>query len=519
MEAGTVADAAGGDFFVNDAGKTAKVRVRFAPSPTGLLHVGNARTALVNWLFARQKNGVFILRVEDTDVERSDPAYEERLIADLRWLGLDWEEGPDKGGEFGPYRQSRRLAIYASCTQKLLEENKAYYCFCSPEELEKAREKAVAEGEMPVYRGPCRTLGSEEGRRRHEAGEPATVRLRTPGGGSIRFDDLVRGALSFDSGLVGDPVLVRSTGLPAYNYAVVIDDALMRVSHVIRGEDHISNTPRQLLTYKALGFDPPRFAHLPMVMGPDNMRLSKRHGATSVDQFGRNGILSTALFNYLALLGWAPPDGQEVLRKEELIELFDLEKMSRSAAVFDYGKLHWINRQHMMRLSGEEQSRHAYPHLKQAGLLPEGMTEAHWDWLAKAVEAVIERVDRFADLPRVLSVFFDFSPRQMDEEAREVLKDPCAYRVIKLFAEKIAETDVFDYQVFAEFAQQIKQESGCKGKQLFKPLRVALTASASGLDLEKFIPLVEEAARLDLPKPVKSCARRFSETLAFLTSC
>lgn len=494
------------------------VRVRFAPSPTGFLHVGNARTALFNWLYARQKNGVFILRVEDTDIERSAKEYENRLLADLKWLGLDWDEGPDKGGEFGPYRQSERLEIYASHTQKLLKVNKAYYCFCAPEELEQARKKAVAKGEMPVYSGKCRALSSEEARKRHEAGDPAIVRLRTPGGGSIRFDDLVRGTLSFDLRLVGDPVLVRSNGLPAYNYAVVIDDALMKVSHVVRGEDHISNTPRQLLTYLALGFEPPRFAHLSLVMGPDNTRLSKRHGATAVDQFDRDGILSTALINYLALLGWAPPDGREVLTEEELVELFDLDKVSRSAAVFDYDKLHWINRQHMMRLSAEEKTRHAYPHLQQAGLLPEGMTEAHWDWLEKTVEAVIERVDRLADLPRVLSVLFDFSPTRMDEEAMKVLEDPCAHSVIKLLAEEIAETDAFDYEVFREIVQRIKQETGCKEKHLFKPLRVALTASASGLDLDKFIPLVEEGARLDLPKPVKSCARRVAETLASLTS-
>jgi nondiscriminating glutamyl-tRNA synthetase len=258
-----------------------KVRVRFAPSPTGFLHVGNARTALFNWIFARQKKGIFILRIEDTDVERSAPEYEERLKEDLRWLGLDWDEGPDKEGRFGPYRQSLRLGLYSRYTQKLLEEGKAFFCFCTLQELEKERKKAISSGEMPVYSGKCRTIPFEEARRRVEAGEKATTRLRTPGKGSLQYDDLVRGTLTFDLKLIGDPILVRSNGLPAYNYAVVLDDYLMKITHVIRGEDHISNTPRQLLVYQALSLTPPQFAHLSLVMGKDGTRLSKRHGASS----------------------------------------------------------------------------------------------------------------------------------------------------------------------------------------------------------------------------------------------
>ena len=276
-----------------------KVRVRFAPSPTGYLHVGNARTALFNWLYARQKKGIYVLRVEDTDIERSADEYEERLKQDLNWLGLDWDEGPDIGGPHGPYRQSLRLDIYKRYTQKLLEDEKAYYCFCLPQELEDERKRAISIGEMPVYSGKCRDISQDEASCRVNDGEPAVVRLKTPGQGVLRYDDLVRGMLTFDLKLTGDPVLVRSNGLPAYNYAVVIDDHLMAISHIIRGEDHISNTPRQILTYQALGFHPPKFAHLSMVMGQDNTRLSKRHGATAVDQFEKQGILSTALFNII----------------------------------------------------------------------------------------------------------------------------------------------------------------------------------------------------------------------------
>jgi nondiscriminating glutamyl-tRNA synthetase len=493
-----------------------KIRVRFAPSPTGFIHVGNARTALFNWLFARQKEGIFVLRVEDTDVERSASGYEKKLREDLLWLGLDWDEGPDVGGPFGPYRQSQRLEIYKDYTQKLLDRGKAYYCFCSPEDLERERREALARDGMAIYSGRCRKISLVEASRRIKQGEPASVRLRTPDQGDLTFYDLVRGELKFDLSLIGDAIIVRSTGLPAYNFAVVVDDALMEISHIIRGEDHISNTPRQILLYKALSLDPPKFAHLSMVMGKDNTRLSKRHGATAVDQFQKDGILPAALFNYLALLGWAPPEDREVLSKEELKELFDLEKVSRSAAIFDYDKLHWINRQHAKRLSSREKAELAYSYLSDAELLPDSMTEVHWDWLGKVVESFIERVDRFADLPSQLSLIFDFSPQEMDEEMKKELNSECASHVIKIFGEKIVQEKSFDYDRFSAIAQEIKTETGCKGKDLYHPLRIALTARSSGLDLDKFIPLVEEGARLDLPRPIKKCSQRIAEFLDFL---
>jgi len=493
-----------------------KCRVRFAPSPTGFLHVGNARTALFNWLFARQANGVFVLRIEDTDRERSADKYEKSLIDDLRWLGLDWDEGPDAGGPLGPYRQSQRLEVYKDYTQRLLEEGKAYYCFCPPEELEKTREESIALGKMAVYSGKCRSLSLEESQRRVASGEEAAIRLRTPDSGSLDYPDLVRGKLSFDLGLIGDPVIVRSNGLPAYNYAVVIDDHLMKITHVIRGEDHISNTPRQLLTYGAFDFPPPQFAHLSLVMGKDNTRLSKRHGATAVGQFKKDGFLSSALFNYLSLLGWAPPDGQEVLARNELVRLFDLEKVSRSSAIFDYDKFNWINRQHIKKLSPHQKAELAYPHLKRAGFLPEKTSQAQQEWLERMVEVLANRIDRFSDLPQEARVFFEFSPQEMDEEARKELKAGCAPQVIGHFAEKVSQVKEFDYDRFAAFAQEIKEETGCKGKDLYHPLRIILTAKASGLELDKFIPLVEEGARLDFPLPVKNCSQRVSEVLEVL---
>ncbi|MGD8537868.1 MAG: glutamate--tRNA ligase [Candidatus Aminicenantes bacterium] len=490
-----------------------RVRVRFAPSPTGFLHVGNARTALFNWLFARQQDGVFILRVEDTDVERSTAEYDRKLMDDLRWLGLDWDEGPDVGGEYGPYRQSQRLDFYRTHAEELLDEDKAYPCFCSRDVLEKERKKAIDAGLTPVYSGKCRTIPKEESAERIASGEKAAIRLLTPDEGVVSFRDLVRGDLQFDLSLIGDPILVRSNGLPAYNYAAVVDDFLMAITHVIRGEDHIQNTPRQILICRALGFDPPAFAHLSMVMGKDNTRLSKRHGATAVEQFDKEGILPSALFNYLALLGWAPPDGQEVLSRKELIQLFRLERVSRSSAIFDYDKLAWISRQHIKTLPSRRKAELAFSHLKATGWLPEKMSPDHWTWLEHAVEAFAEKIDRFSRLPLLLSPVFEFSLSHADDGAKEILKERCSEEVIRSFSEKIASVESFDYEVFGQMAKEIKADTGCKGKDLYHPLRVALTAQSSGLELDKFIPIVEEGTRLEFPNPIKSCEQRALETL------
>jgi glutamyl-tRNA synthetase len=485
-----------------------KVRVRFAPSPTGFLHVGNARTALFNWLFARQQKGTFILRIEDTDIERSSSEYEEKLKKDLLWLGLDWDEGP--------YKQCLRLDIYKDFTQRLLDTGKAYHCFCSPEDLEAERKEALAKNGVAIYSRKCAKISSADALRRIQNGEKASVRLRTPDRGELAFQDLVRGDLKFDLGLIGDPIIVRSTGNPAYNFAVAVDDALMEITHVIRGEDHISNTPRQLLVYQALSCIPPQFAHLSMVMGKDNARLSKRHGATAVDQFQKDGVLPSALFNYLALLGWAPPEDKEVLSREELVQFFNLKKVSRSAAIFDYDKLYWINRQHAKTLSVRQMAELARPHMIDAELIPEEMTPAHWDWLESVVGIFIERVDRFSDFPSQVAMLFQFSPQEMEEQIKKEMEGDCASKVLSLFDQKITDVKQFDYEQFVAIAQEIKQITGCKGKDLYHPLRIALTTRGSGLDLDKFIPLVEKGARLNLPRPLKNCSQRVSEMLNYL---
>jgi len=458
------------------------------------------------------------LRIEDTDAARSAPEYAEKLVDDLRWLGLDWDEGPDVGGSFGPYRQSQRLDIYREHTQRLLDEGKAYHCFCSPEVLEQDRKRALAAGGMPIYSGRCRNLSPDEVRKRLDSGETATVRLKTPTEGAVEVKDLIRGSMRFECNLIGDPVLVRSSDLPAYNYAVVIDDYLMRITHVIRGEDHISNTPRQILTYRAFDYTPPAFAHLSMVMGPDNTRLSKRHGATAVNQFDGDGILNASLFNYLALLGWAPSDEREVLSRDELVAAFELTRVSRSAAIFDYDKLHWLNRQHMRRLPARRRAELALPFLAAKGWISPEPTEAQWAWLEQAVDLMIERVARFADLPELFALFFEHSLDKVEDSIREVLSSDCGRRVVTLLASKIAMLSTFDYDIFAALTKEIKQETGCKGRDLYHPLRLVLTARESGLDLDIFIPLAEEGARLDFAQPIKSCSQRVQEGLTLIPS-
>ena len=351
------------------------MRVRFAPSPTGLLHVGNARTALFNWLLARGRGGTFILRIEDTDVERSTRESEQGILEDLRWLGLDWDEGPDVGGPHGPYRQSERLDLYRSYASELIEHGHAYHCFCSAEQLEADRRAALEAGRPPHTRAGAATSPAAVAERL-ALGHPAVVRFRVPQDRTVAFQDLVRGTVQFETAVIGDPVLVRSDGHPAYNFAVVIDDALMAITHVIRGEDHISNTPRQVLLYEALRFEPPIFAHLALVLGPDHTPLSKRHGATSVAEFRNRGYLPESLVNYLALLGWSPGGGDEVLPAPELARRFALEDVGHSAAVFDVEKLAWVNRHYLRGAEPARLADLAMPHFVAAGFVRNDTAEA-----------------------------------------------------------------------------------------------------------------------------------------------
>jgi glutamyl-tRNA synthetase/nondiscriminating glutamyl-tRNA synthetase len=489
------------------------VRVRFAPSPTGYVHVGNARTALFNWLFARHHGGAFVLRIEDTDVERSKPEYERQLLEDLRWFGLDWDEGPDQGGPFGPYRQSERREIYAQYVQKLIAQGEAYYCFCSAEQLEAERQEALKAGRQPRYSGRCRKIAAEEAVRRKAAGEPAAVRLKIMES-SFFWNDRVHGPTTISSEVIGDPILVRSEGLPAYNYAAVIDDHLMQITHVIRGDDHISNTPRQLAVYRALGWEPPEFAHLSTILGPDRTRLSKRHGATSMESFREMGILPEALRNYLALLGWSPADGKtEILSAEELVKQFSLDHITKSPAVFDADKLNWLNRHYMKECPPRRLAELAAPFLQRAGQLGPQPGPEVLAWVERVLDAVLKNVSLLSQLPEAARIVFEFDAQRAltTPEFQELLASPAALDVLKSFIPKVLAENSLTYERFREITKAVQKETGKKGKDLFHPIRMAVTGASSGPELEKLIPIYEEGSKLPLAQHVKSVAERLRE--------
>jgi glutamyl-tRNA synthetase len=477
------------------------MRVRFAPSPTGHLHVGNARTALFNWLLARGQHGTFILRIEDTDLERSTRESEQAILEDLRWMGLHWDEGVEAGGPFGPYRQTERMPSYADHTNRLLVEGKGYYCFCSEETLKAHRAAQLAAGLPPKYAGTCRHIPSDEAARRKANGEPAVVRLRVPEGRNVTFNDVVRGEVTFHTDVIGDPVLVRSDGIPAYNFAVVIDDALMEVTHVIRGEDHISNTPRQILLYEAFGYTPPVFAHLSLVMGPDHAPLSKRHGATSVDEFRRKGYLPEALVNYLALIGWSPGNNEELLPADELARRFRLEHVAHSAGVFDEDKLAWANRHYLKLCAPARLAALAEPYLRERGFLTgESSADAQaWlEWMLPNVAASVDRLPQLAD--RIETVFRWRAPAVPSEEERSVA--PVLAEVL-LDAPRLV-----DRETFRAAANRVKDRTGLKGKALFHPIRTILTGAHEGPELDVIVPAIDRAIDVAGLADVISCKER-----------
>jgi nondiscriminating glutamyl-tRNA synthetase len=494
-----------------------RVRVRFAPSPTGYVHVGNARTALFNWLFARHHQGDFILRIEDTDVERSEARYETQLIADLRWFGLDWDEGPDKGGPFAPYRQSERGESYRRHAIELIDRGLAYFCFCSPQELEAEREAALKAGQQPMYSGRCRTRPREEAARKVAEGVPASVRLKIPEG-EFAWDDLVHGTTSFSSDVIGDFILLRSDGNPAYNFAVVVDDESMKITHVIRGDGHISNTPRQLAVYRAFGWTPPHFAHLSTILGPDRTPLSKRHGSTSLENFREIGILPEALRNYLALLGWSASDGvSEIFSMEELVQKFSLDRITKSPAVFDQEKLNWLNRHYMKEASARRLAELAVPALEGAGYLSAPASDAVLAWLERVIEAVLKNIDRLSQLPQAARVVFEYDARSVVESAEIGLEinEPGAREVLAQFIPRALDAATAEggltYARFRASTKEVQRETSKKGRDLFHPIRVALTGAASGPELEKLIPIFEAGSRLALGCPVKSVSQRLGE--------
>jgi glutamyl-tRNA synthetase len=473
------------------------MRVRFAPSPTGALHVGNVRTAVFNWLLARGHGGTFILRIEDTDLERSTRESEASMLEDLRWLGLDWDEGPDIGGAHGPYRDSERLHLYQSYATELLNAGSAYYCFCSTAQLEADRQAAVAAGLPALYPGTCRKLTSDQAQARIAGGERPAIRFRVPEGRDVSFIDAVRGEVRFSGDVIGDPVIVRADGHPAYNFAVVIDDALMEITQVVRGEDHISNTPRQILLYEALGFTPPQFAHLALVMGPDHSPLSKRHGATSVAEFRAKGYLPEALVNYLALIGWSPGNDDELLPVDELARRFSLDRVGHSAGVFDEEKLAWVNRHYLKVADPVRIAALSVPFFKSTGV-PMNPDARGVDFLATAMAMATSSVDRLNQVPGRLSLLFhyDAATALAQPGVRDEMNADGPRSVAIALAEELASAPRLDREKFRAIANQVKAKTGQKARALFHPIRIVLTGRAEGPELDLAVPAIDAGAEL-----------------------
>jgi nondiscriminating glutamyl-tRNA synthetase len=461
------------------------VRVRFAPSPTGLLHVGNARTAIFNYLFARQNQGTLVLRIEDTDTERSTDASMATILEDLRWLGIRWEEGPDIDGPLGPYRQSHRLDLYRGYINQLYRQGRVYKCYCSPERLEALRKDQLSRGHMPRYDGRCLSLSNEETLRMGAEGIQPVLRFQV-GKGAIPFEDIVYGGMNFDRQGIGDFIIVRSGGMPAYNFACVIDDHSMEITHVIRGEDHLSNTPRQILLYDALGWAPPTFAHHPLILGPDRSPLSKRHGATAVSQYREEGFLPEALLNYLVLLGWTSPSGEEVLSMERILQDFSLSDISRSAPVYTRKKLEWLNASYLRNKTDSQLAEMLLPYLEQAGIR---MNSTDRDRFIRISGTLKGNLVTLSEVRDYLGIFFD-EAFSYEEKTKEILTCPEGRETLRQILGILDGFSEDLWEDWPSFLSRLEQETGLKGKKLFAPLRAGMTGKIKGPQLADILSLI-----------------------------
>jgi glutamyl-tRNA synthetase len=458
------------------------VRVRFAPAPTGLLHIGNARTALFNFLFKKRNQGTFVLRIEDTDLERSTDASVDRIMEDLKWLGISWDEGPDQGGHVGPYCQSQRTSIYRKFADRLSQEGKSYKCFCSEERLVKLREEQLSKGKMPRYDGRCRSLSKEEMVEMESSGLQPVFRFRV-GTGPILFEDLIHGKMRFDSAGMGDFIIVRSDGMAAYNFACVIDDHLMQITHVIRGEDHLSNTPRQILLYQALSWQLPVFAHHPLILGSDRSPLSKRHGATAVSQYREEGFLPEAVQNYLVLLGWTPPSGEETLSMERMIEEFSIQDISRSAPIYNRKKLEWLNSYYIRSKEEGQLSKILIPYLQKAGI------QVDHQRLNQISEVLRENLVLISQVEEYLGIFFD-EKFIFEDGVKKILLDPKNQETLRSVLNMLEDSPEIGSAEDNSLLARLEQMTGRKGKDLYAPLRAAITGKTKGPELVKTLPLL-----------------------------
>jgi nondiscriminating glutamyl-tRNA synthetase len=473
-----------------------KVRVRFAPSPTGHLHIGGARTALFNWLYARKQGGSFILRFEDTDQSRNVEHAEEKLLRSLAWLGIDWDEGVDVGGPFAPYRQTERLDQYQNYVEQLLSNGNAYYCYCTEQQLEADRSAQMASGETPKYVGRCRNLSDEEKTTFVHEGRKPVLRFRVPEGQIITIDDAVRGTVTFETDGIGDFIIARPDGIPMYNFAVVLDDYLMGITHVLRGEEHLSNTPRQVLIYQALGWQAPKFAHISLILNQNRQKMSKRDESIIqfVEQYRELGYLPEAILNFLSLMGWAPEGEQEIFSSTELIAQFSLDRIAKNPAVFDIQKLNWMSNEYIKKSAPERVLQLAYPHLQtqnwyDANVSVESLDESQRQWLVQLVELYQEQLQCAADLPKLVTTFFEDTVK-IDDEASSIMAEASVPEVLRTFAQLASISETWTADTIGAILKQVQASTGCKGKALFMPVRIALTGQMHGRDLNKTIALL-----------------------------
>jgi glutamyl-tRNA synthetase len=475
------------------------VRVRFAPSPTGYLHIGGARTALFNWLFARRHGGTFVLRIEDTDAERSSWEMVSGIVDGLRWLGLDWDEGPDIGGPHAPYFQSQRLEQYRAQAEALVRTGHAYYCYCAPDVLKQKREAAEAAGGGWIYDRTCGALGADEIAAREAAGQPRAIRFRMPDG-KTAFDDLVHGRIEFDNANIEDFVILRSDRQPTYHLSVVVDDIDMDITHVVRGDDHISNTPKQVVLYGAFGRPVPAFAHVPLIMGPDKKRLSKRHGATSVMEYQRLGYLPEAMVNFLALLGWGPGSDQEIFTRDELVRAFTLEGISGGNAVFNVEKLDWFNQQHIARLDNDEILRRIEPLLREAGLWREDFAGPRRAWILRVVELLKPRARKLSQIVEDGRPFFAEAVELESDAAKKHLEKPGLRAPFEALIAAFSGLEAFEQAPLDTALRRVADERGVKAGSLIHASRVAVTGRGVSPGLFEVLELLGRERTLERMK-------------------
>ncbi|GAA0503320.1 glutamate--tRNA ligase [Salinibacillus aidingensis] len=470
---------------------TNDIRVRYAPSPTGHLHIGNARTALFNYLFARATGGKFIIRIEDTDQKRNVEGGDISQLKYLKWLGIDWDESIDIGGDYGPYRQMERLDLYEKYANELLEKGLAYKCYMTEEELEKEREEQRARGEVPRYSGAHRDLTEEQQQQFEAEGRKPSLRLKVPQNHTYRFKDIVKGNITFESEDFGDWVIMKKDGTPTYNFAVAIDDHLMAITHVLRGEDHISNTPKQMMIYEAFGWDVPTFCHMTLIVNEERKKLSKRDESIIqfIEQYEELGYLPEALFNFIALLGWSPEGEEELFTKEEFIEIFDATRLATSPAVFDPNKLKWMNNQYIKEADLDRIIDLTLPHLVHAGKLPEKMDDTQRKWAEELIGLYQEQLSYGAEIVELTELFFR-QEIDYDDAGMEILSGEQVPAVMETFLNKLEELESFEPQEIKAAIKATQKETGAKGKKLFMPIRVATTGQSHGPELPNAIHLL-----------------------------